>query len=250
MKDAEKKFPLDAELAYSKSLNKFVDEIEKKFKEIFLNEKNPNLKKNSEEGLEWEFLNYFEELITTEYATGLCLDYILEAIQYTVIGINNEITSIVGVEFYQAFVNKDIISKIVQDNVALIKAEPSKYLRTYDKIVEKLVKDKVEKGLTLKDLSEAIQKVTGIEKNRADLIAADQIGNVYSQVTKFQFEGIGLERFRWVTVGDKRVRPEHQKRNLKIYTWANPPDGEIPGGPIRCRCVAVAVKADVLKLLG
>ena len=138
MKDAEKKFPLDAELAYSKSLNKFIDEIEKKFKEIFLNKKNPRLKKNSEEDLEDEFLSYFEQLITTEYATGLCLDYILEAVQYTVAGINSEITSIVGVEFYQAFIDKDIISKIVQDNVALIKAEPSKYLRTYDKVVEKL----------------------------------------------------------------------------------------------------------------
>ena len=57
----------------------------------------------------------------------------------------------------------------------------------------------MEEGLTLKDLSEAIQKVTGIEKSRADLIAVDQSGNVYSQVTKSQFEGIGLERFRWVT---------------------------------------------------
>ena len=115
-------------------------------------------------------------------------------------------------------------------------------------IVSSRKEEKIEKGLTLKELSDAISKATGIEKNRANLIAADQVGNVYAQATKAQFKGIGLKKFKWVTARDKRVRPSHQDREGKIYSWDNPPDGEIPGSAIRCRCVADVVEDEVLNL--
>ncbi|MEG0398558.1 MAG: minor capsid protein, partial [Cetobacterium sp.] len=130
----------------------------------------------------------------------------------------------------------------------LIKEEPAKYLRTYDKQVEKLVKQKVEEGLTTKTLTEAIVKTTGIEKNRANLIARDQVGKVFAESTKTQFKGIGLKKFEWITVGDSRVRTEHRDRAGNIYEWDNPPSGEIPGSAIACRCIAGVVVSEIISL--
>ena len=252
------KFPLNSELAYAKKLNKFIDDIERKFREILkISKKSKINSKNDEKIIEIEELSnkndelieYFLELLTTEYASEMCIDYLLEALNYTIEGINADITTIKGINFFsQPYIDIEELREILKNNVALIKAEPGKYLRTYDDIVSKLVEEKIEKGLTLKELSDAISKATGIEKNRANLIAADQVGNVYAQATKAQFKGIGLKKFKWVTARDKRVRPSHQDREGKIYSWDNPPDGEIPGSAIRCRCVADVVEDEVLNL--
>lgn len=247
-------FPFHIELAYSKALKKLVTEIEDKFKEIFLKGKTnsiaaPKIKLNTNDDKEKEFLEYFEELLTTEYAFDLCIDYILETVEYSINTVNSSVAEILGVAFKeQPYYNEEIIKNLLEENIKLIKAEPTKYLRTYDKQVAKLVKEKIEEGLTLDDLAQAIQNTTGIEKNRAALIAADQVGNVFAESTKAQFKGIGLKKFIWVTAGDARVRPTHAERNGNIYEWDNPPDGEIPGRPIRCRCTADIVESEVLML--
>lgn len=242
------KFPFDIELAYSKILNKFVEEIEKKFKEIFLGKENSIDNENYDE-LEKEFLDYFADLVTVDYAFDMCSDIIFETVEYTISMINAEAVEIVGVNFFeQAFYNEEIIQNLLEESIYLIKAEPEKYLRSYDYELQKIIKDKIEQGKTLKVLSEAIQKATGIEKNRANLIAADQVGNVFAETSKAQFKGIGLKKFIWETSRDNRVRPTHVNREGKIYEWDNPPDGEIPGRPIRCRCSAGIVKEEILSL--
>ena len=247
-------FPFHIELAYSKVLKKLVTEIEDKFKEIFLKGKTnsittPKIKLNTNDDKEKEFLEYFEELLTTEYAFDLCIDYILETVEYSINTVYSSVSEILGVAFKeQPYYNEEIIKNLLEENIKLIKAEPTKYLRTYDKQVAKLVKEKIEEGLTLDDLVQAIKNTTGIEKNRAALIAADQVGNVFAESTKTQFKGIGLKKFIWVTAGDARVRPTHAERNGNIYEWDNPPDGEIPGRPIRCRCTADIVESEVLML--
>lgn len=269
-------FPFHIELAYSKVLKKLVTEIEDKFKEIFLKGKSNSIiklkkykvdsgevlkeyaddlinkqeiKRNATDDKEREFLEYFEELLTTEYAFDLCIDYILETIGYSIDEVNKSVSKIIGVAFKeQPYYDEETIREILEENIKLIKAEPTKYLRTYDKQIAKLVEEKIEEGLTLDDLVQAIQNTTGIEKNRAALIATDQVGNIFAETTKSQFKGIGLKKFIWVTAGDARVRPTHAERNGNIYEWDNPPDGEIPGRPIRCRCTADIVESEVLML--
>jgi len=78
-------------------------------------------------------------------------------------------------------------------------------------------------------------------KNRAKLIAQDQVGSLNGQLTKFRQTGIGIKQFRWITIGDDRVRAEHAALNGKIFDWDNPPSIGFPQQPIRCRCRAEAV---------
>ena len=244
------RFPFDIEIAYSKELNKFIDSIEKKFKEIFLGKKNSeDLIDFDDEELKKEFLEYYEELLTTDYAFDMCSDYILDVLEYTIALINSEAKEIVGISFIeQAFYDEKVIQELLEKSISLIKSEPTKYLRTYDSQLQKLISEKIEQGQTLSDLSKAIQATTGIERNRANLIAADQVGNVFAETSKIQFKGIGLKKFIWETSRDARVRKSHAEREGKIYEWDNPPDGEIPGRPIRCRCSAGIVKEELLNL--
>ncbi|MGL5366858.1 MAG: minor capsid protein, partial [Cetobacterium somerae] len=261
-------------------LNQLVTEIEDKFREIFapgtktngaisfkINEldsaflltkyqleKENGLKidytrSNSEDEKEKEFLDYFENYLDSDTTFEIAIDYILDTVQFSIDQANDQIKEIVGVSYTaQPFYNEKAIEKILDDNIALIKAEPGKYLRSYDKQLKKILKEKDIKGQTIAEITEAIQKATGIERNRANLIARDQVGNVYAESTKAQYKGIGLKKFKWITVGDSRVREEHKERNGNFYYYDDPPDGELPGSPIACRCVSGVDRQEVLEL--
>lgn len=261
----EDNFPWKIELSYSKALIKIIDLIELKIKEFKTtrNIKGQVKRKNSKNdiseaqmSLEFteeqkeEVLSYFDELFTTDYAYTLSYPYILETLTYAVDYVNKQIGAVVGIDFKtQPFYDKSVLKRVLAENVSLIKAEPAKYLRSYDKVVANLVERKLEEGWSLNTLTEVLEKTSGVEKNRAKLIATDQIGNIFAEQTKIQFTGIGLQKFRWSTSLDNRVRTAHREREGKIYSWNNPPDGEIPGSAIRCRCVATIVEKEVLKLL-
>ena len=58
---------------------------------------------------------------------------------------------------------------------------------------------------------------------------------------------LGIERYRWRTAGDTRVRTEHAMREGQIFSWDRPPPDGHPGQPINCRCYAEPVIEDVLK---
>ncbi|MGL5691927.1 MAG: minor capsid protein [Bacteroidales bacterium] len=273
-------FPRAIENSYASRLNQLVTEIEDKFREIFapgtktngaisfkINEldsafllteyqieKENGLKidytrSNSEDEKEKEFLDYFENYLDSDTTFEITIDYILDTVQFSIDQANDQIKEIVGVSYTaQPFYNEKAIEKILDDNIALIKAEPGKYLRTYDEQLKKILMEKNIKGQTITEITEAIQKATGIERNRANLIARDQIGNVYAESTKAQYKGIGLKKFKWITVGDSRVREEHKERNGNFYYYDDPPDGELPGSPIACRCVSGVDRQEVLEL--
>lgn len=86
-----------------------------------------------------------------------------------------------------------------------------------------------------------IQRVTGIQTRRARTIARDQIGSLNGQIARQRFQAAGANRFQWVTARDERVRDEHAALDGQIFSWAKPPSEGLPGEPINCRCVAVAV---------
>lgn len=81
-----------------------------------------------------------------------------------------------------------------------------------------------------------------VAAGRARLIARNEIGTLYSQVTKERQTSLGITKFRWSTSEDERVREEHAAINGDIFTWADGAPGEgFPGEPINCRCVAIPV---------
>lgn len=126
------------------------------------------------------------------------------------------------------------------ENVALIKSIPS---TMFDR-VQKMVGDAVMMGLRPEQLAVAIYDEFGVSENRALLIAQDQLGKWFGSLQRSRQLDAGILQFEWAASSDERVRESHRRREGKVYAWANPPDGEIPGQAIRCRCVAVPVVPD------
>ena len=239
-------FPEDIEYQYSNKLKKIVRVMEKKLTELVTRKKNDSSNDNE---YEQEFLDYMGEYLSNEFCLGIAVDYSTQAVQYAITQVNNQVDKVAGINIKKQFwYDEKKIKEQIKENVKLIKAEPNKYLRTYDKQVQKLVKQAAEEGLSTKTLKEAIKLTTGIEDKRANLIARDQVGKIFAYATKTQFQGIGLKKFEWVTVGDNRVRDSHKERNGQIYEWDNPPSGEIPGSAIQCRCVASIVESELIEL--
>jgi SPP1 gp7 family putative phage head morphogenesis protein len=78
-----------------------------------------------------------------------------------------------------------------------------------------------------------------VNEKRAILIATDQVGKLNSQLVQLEQMSQGVEKYKWQTMEDSRVRKQHQSYNQKDFSWSEPPDGGHPGWAIRCRCVAI-----------
>ena len=138
------------------------------------------------------------------------------------------------------------LSASLNENIRLIKSIPSKYLDE----VERVVLDGVLQGKSTDEIAEDVYKAGNKSTNNAKLIARDQTGNISMAVTKYRNEELGLKSFIWVTVGDDRVRSTHRTRSGKKYTWKDGANGQFPGEPIQCRCIARPSKTEVKEAFG
>ena len=60
-----------------------------------------------------------------------------------------------------------------------------------------------------------------------------------AKLTEVRLKAVGVKRYIWETMRDDRVRPTHQTKEGKIYSFDNPPsDTGNPGDDHNCRCKA------------
>lgn len=100
-------------------------------------------------------------------------------------------------------------------------------------------------GGTNAELAEEIERRFDFAADHAEIIARDQVGKLNGQLDAQRQQNLGIKRFIWRTVGDERVRDEHEERDGETYDYDDPPDGELPGEPINCRCSAEPVFDDI-----
>lgn len=131
----------------------------------------------------------------------------------------------------------DVLKVWEAQNIALITSIPEQALtRMHGKVFAAL-----QRGAVWRDVQKELVAEFGITRNRAELIARDQIGKLNADLTKERQKQIGVKEYRWRGVLDGRERDEHRDREGKVFAWdAPPPDGH-PGQPIQCRCHAEAV---------
>lgn len=138
------------------------------------------------------------------------------------------------------------LSNSVSQNVSLITTLHEDYFKD----VEFETLNGLERGLSTREIAKNIQKKTGAAKNRARLIAQDQVSKLNSNLASRRASDLGVKRFRWSTSSDERVRASHRALNNKIFTYKDGAnvDGEshvLPGQPIRCRCVAIPIISSI-----
>lgn len=150
-----------------------------------------------------------------------------------------------------------LINGFVVENAQLITNIPERLMLDIADATARAVANATPHPKLAKDL----QKRFGIARDKARLIARDQIGKLYGQVNAARQQDLGVTHFIWRTVRDDRVRgdpdgkypkaePSHFDREGKTYAYDDPPDGELPGEPINCFPGSTPVSSDaaVVKL--
>lgn len=126
----------------------------------------------------------------------------------------------------------------IEQNLALIKSVDRDIIEKTQGVLAQKIMQAADKKILLEELTREIQTITGAAEKRAALIGADQVGKLNGRMTQYRQRGAGIERYIWVTMGDRRVRPAHRPRHGVSYRWDDPPMGGHPGEAVRCRCVA------------
>lgn len=135
------------------------------------------------------------------------------------------------------------VGGFVQANVALIKNIPQKMAQQFELTVAHAVASSTPHPQLAKQLE---QQWSSLGPTRAKLIARDQVGKLTSQINQVRQKNLGVTRYLWRGVLDRRERPEHVRREGQEFSWdAPPPDGH-PGTPILCRCSAEPIFDDIL----
>lgn len=157
------------------------------------------------------------------------------------------------------------VLQIWQDtNLDLIKSLPQEHIKN----VNRVVREGVLQGKKWTDIRNEIElENKKITRNRANLIARDQIGKLNGLLTEERMSDAGISMYRWSTAKDERVRgrsggrypnavPSHWAMEGLIGRWDNPTvysddggktwknrSGKMPivhpGTAIQCRCTAI-----------
>ncbi len=125
----------------------------------------------------------------------------------------------------------------VSNNVSLIKSIDSRF---FDDVANQIIKAH-QNGTLESDLSSILEKRFQVSKNRARVIARDQIGKLNGNITTYRHQSMGIRQYIWLTSGKENVRPANRARNGKIFEYGNPPSDGNPGEQIQCQCTAIAV---------
>lgn len=129
----------------------------------------------------------------------------------------------------------DAFDEAVSANIALINSLPQQYL---DRI-EFAVMASLQAGTLNATLADDLLKIEGITKNRAKLIARDQLGKINSRLSQLRQQSLGITHYYWSTSLDERVRNKHAGWEGDLIAWDNPPPDGHPGQAIQCRCTAI-----------
>ena len=110
--------------------------------------------------------------------------------------------------------------------------------------VQSVLLEGLERGQGVRQVAASLRDRVEVSRYRSELVVANELGNASATVQRDTQIEAGITEFVWLSARDNRVRPEHRERNGQTYKWSDPPNGETPGSPIRCRCVSVAVIPD------
>lgn len=140
----------------------------------------------------------------------------------------------IGIDIFAEPRIQERLEAFAAANVQLVKRVPQQF---FDDVGTRVVQG-LRRGERAEDLQQEIQDRYGVAESRARLIARDQIGRLTGELNMARQQDLGIEKFTWRTVGDERVRDEHEELDGKVFPWDDPPSEGIPGEPINCRCTA------------
>lgn len=133
---------------------------------------------------------------------------------------------------------EDEMALALRRNVSLIRSLSEDVVKR----VEGRVSEAVLSGKSSKALAKEMTDEFGVLQSRARLIARDQTAKWNGDLNRLRQTQAGIEKYRWRTSQDERVRPSHQAKEGETFSWDKPPaDTGHPGQDYQCRCSAEAI---------
>jgi len=133
---------------------------------------------------------------------------------------------------------RPVMATFADRNVSLIKTIEDKFLNN----VNQIVSTGFGQGRRWEAMAEDISAQFDVTDSQAARIARDQTSKLNGQLTMLRQTELGVQKYRWITAGDDRVRESHAEKNGKVFEWSDPPnDTGHPGEDINCRCYAEPV---------
>lgn len=129
--------------------------------------------------------------------------------------------------------------------------------------ISRITQEGVRQGRRIEAVQKDLEKRFKISRNRAKLIARDQVAKLNASITEKRQTALGIKTYTWRTSNDERVRATHKATNGKLMrwdnrnvyskdngkTWINRTSSMVklhPGEDFQCRCYA---EADIEPLL-
>lgn len=95
-------------------------------------------------------------------------------------------------------------------------------------------------------LIKVIQDNYGVSQRKAKFLARQETALLMAKFQETRYADIGIQKYRWSTAHDKRVRHDHHDLDGKVFRFDSPPVSNRktgarnnPGQDYNCRCVAI-----------
>lgn len=155
---------------------------------------------------------------------------------------DNQLSSMIlkqtGIDF-STLMNDELLQEAIDEavaaNIALINSIPQQYLDR----VEQAVMASLQAGTLNTTLADDLLRIEGVTKNRAKMIARDQLGKINSRLSQIRQQSLGVTHYFWSTSHDERVRDRHRRWDGDRIAWDTPTIDGHPGQAIQCRCTAI-----------
>ncbi len=146
----------------------------------------------------------------------------------------------------------DEVAAFTRENVKLIESVADEGLAD----VEQMVMRNVKAGAGPGRIRQQLEETFDLSRSRADLIARDQTTKFHARLSRLRLQGQGVDRYRWQTSQDQRVRDTHRHLNGTLQNFNRPPvtvtsgrragERNNPGEDIQCRCWAEPLIEDLI----
>lgn len=165
-----------------------------------------------------------------------------------------------AVDIFQAepYLRDELVS-FARENTRLISKMTDEAIGEIDGIVQRGISG----GRRIEEIAKDIQTRFDVTRNKAKLIARDQVAKLNGQLTQLRQKNLGVSKYIWRTSRDERVRDSHKVMDGKTCVWdddtvyllkgeRHPRSGiggvdQHPGQDYQCRCYPEAVLEDLLE---
>jgi SPP1 gp7 family putative phage head morphogenesis protein len=141
---------------------------------------------------------------------------------------------IARVEAYVAELRK----RFVMSSSAAIDNAARQFILTTERELARQVAAQTPVPEIVADISARAQR---LEQTAAN-IAREEVAAANSGLSERRIQSVGINRYRWHTQRDERVRPSHRDNEGKLFSFTDPPSTGNPGTAHGCRCWAEPVR--------